>query len=327
MLQLISVSHKLTTAEERTSLKWKEEEIVKLKDVFQLDGVVAFQTCNRIDILIDHECSLSDDIINYWRQKVKGNLENAWLTIIDSEEDVAKYIMELSTGMHSAIQMDDQIHGQVKKAFLHSINNKWHSTRIERLFQNLNRYYKELVNTTTFQKGSTSLAYNVHKEILKRLPPDQDRKLLIIGAGDMATQVMKYLPSNQYNEVTIANRSMLKALKLAEKYELHAISLDEINAKQNEFNIIINCIGEDLAVTLTDVNKKCIIVDLSDNENFTKYIDGNKLPLINLESLTRVIEKNSVNRLNSMNEINPLVKKYTALYLQWCSQYKLRRSA
>ena len=326
MLQLFSISHKSTSPQKREDLKWSEFEIASLKENLGLNGIVVLQTCNRIELIIDCSQKIKDQILNIWCQKSTEASRKDCVMIIENDACVTKYLLELSTGLHSAILLDDQIHGQVKKAFMVSLDKNWHSTRLERVFQTLMRYHKALINKTSFRKGSTSLSYNVHKEIRKLSDSKKDKSLLIIGAGDMAQQIVKFIPSFRYNSVTIANRSLLKARRLALDRNVIYKGLSDISRLIDQHDIIINCIGHDIFNNHISLDVDQILVDLSDN-----LILGNKLSggskVIILEDLNFIIKKNETEKTTLLSDVYPIINNFVQEYCNWSDNYTMRRRA
>lgn len=247
------------------------------------------------------------------------------MTTFVNESEVLRYLLELTTGLHSEIHLDDQIHGQVKKAFLESLQKKWHSARLERAFQMLMRYRKALINRTSYNKGSISLAYNVHKEIRALKGTTNHCSLLLIGAGDMAQQIVKYLSSFKYDKVTIANRSLLNAHRIANHGNLTCKDLNSIPQSIEEADIVINCIGHDIFENDFEGRAGQIYVDLSDNQVLdTKIKDKDKL--IGLDQLITTIKNNEKSR-DCLPEILPLIEEFVVSYMNWSEKYLLRTRA
>ena len=80
--------------------------------------------------------------------------------------------------------------------------------------------------------------------------------LLVIGAGEIAEDVLKYLPKFQFQKVAISNRTEKRAGKLAAKYGIQTYEWDRIEKGNfDSFDVIITAVS----------NRKNLIKEIKNN--------------------------------------------------------------
>ncbi len=326
MLQLYSVNHYCASASIREQFKLNPTELTELAQLPFIDGLVVNQTCNRVEILLDAPFDLETIIRAWWISK--RHLETSHSKHIQSIKGdylAAKYLAELSAGWHSLVKYDDQIHGQVKKAFIESLHNKWHSAHIERLFQCLMKIHKRLINETSIAKGSISLAYHTHQQIRKLVK--HPAKLLIIGAGQMAQEIVKYIKKFDYSEITITNRTLQHASDRFSNNSFQFMEISEIQHYLNEYDVIINCIGTDILPKDFSIRSGQCMVDLSDNAILHRHTHNLPSAYLDLDYLSSLINHDQSDKDQLSAQIAECIQSSIQEFITWGHQYRLRRRA
>jgi glutamyl-tRNA reductase len=81
-------------------------------------------------------------------------------------------------------------------------------------------------------------------ELAKKIFQDlSGKKVLLIGAGEMAELAAEHLLNNRVRKVIVANRTLERAMELARRWQGQAISLEEIPAALFESDIVISSTG------------------------------------------------------------------------------------
>ncbi len=322
MLFLYSINYQRNTSQVRENYKLSDHQLREVYNQPLVEGLMALQTCNRIELLIQSPYDISHELEKWWHiQAGNTSKTKAHIEIISGDFFVTKYLLELSVGRHSMVRYDDQIIGQLKKTFLDTLEKKWHTTHIERLFQCLMKNYKEVINESSFKKGSVSLAYNTLKIINHHLSETPKADLLIIGAGDMAQQIYKYATKENYNSISFANRH-IESLDFIQNAESCArLSFDQMNESIHQYNVIINCIAYNHFDRNTALPHK-MIIDLSANNILSSLAEDSDVDCFNLEDISSVIEANHTDIYQLEDEINPIIARSVADYLMWVGKYK-----
>ena len=99
------------------------------------------------------------------------------------------------------------------------------------------RMHKRIHNETAFRSGSASMSYLALTTIRKWLGVQQlsNKKLLIVGAGDVGHEVAKYVHKFNFKSVAIVNRTKAKAELLAVEHQLDVLDWKNLEQAVNDF--------------------------------------------------------------------------------------------
>jgi glutamyl-tRNA reductase len=325
-IQIISVNHQTHNSDDRIALNLTEEQweqmFMFIKHNLGIEGYVHLCTCNRIELMYESADDHSEEIIGQWISKLNKSLkiERSTFQVFSSTHESIDHLLSLSIGFKSAIFGDDQILSQLKKAFEFSRNSNTLSTLLERAYQTIMRLHKSICRETDFKSNAVSLAYQALKSARLHFNSKnlQNKNALIIGAGDMAAQVVKYCPKFNFNSITITNRTQTKAENLVRKTSIEVISHQELDISQ--YDIIFSC--TDTGYTLiNDWSQIEYYVDLS---LYSSQIEQVPVPNILLHQLQKLINKQNMARIESVDKVNSILEEKKSDYLAWCKSWRER---
>ncbi|NBB29203.1 glutamyl-tRNA reductase [Cellulophaga sp. BC115SP] len=323
-IKVISLSYKTADVAVRGQLQFSEEEVQTFLTSFQahedVKSLVLLSTCNRTELYFESETTTAKDMIeqiltfkNVW---ISGHL----LKIIESTHESAQYIMEVATGLHSMVLGDKQIIQQVKSAYLQSQSMGLVSGVFERLFQQVFRAFKRTNNETAFLKGSQSTSY-LAVEHTRRLVGKQ-AKLLLLGAGEIAKDVVKYLVSQGFANVVIANRTIEKAQTLAKLKESYCyLPFSEIPQYFSDFEVVISSIGvKDLIQDhfFTKAHFPKVLIDLAVPASISLSDSTSQaVQLINIDTLVEKIQVNKAESQAAVSDVQTIIGQELAQFMKW----------
>ena len=148
------------------------------------DEFVILSTCNRTEIYFkgqDINKELIFEILNW----DKSLLE--YVFYIEGENAV-KHLFELACGFHSRILGEDQILGQIRDAYLESVEKGYINSVLIRLFEDAISCGKRFRNDTKLYEipvSSSSIAVN-------KIMENNAEKLMVMGYGTIGKLVVKY---------------------------------------------------------------------------------------------------------------------------------------
>jgi glutamyl-tRNA reductase len=238
------------------------------------------------------------------------------------------YISKVAMGLLSAIKGDDQIYSQIKKAFNLAKKSGHISTLLERMFQQLVRINKRVMNETNYKARSISLAYQSLKYAKYITQEINNPSLLILGAGELSKQLVKNVSKFDFGRITIANRTKRNAelLKLINK-KIDITSLDNIQKKMAEYNIVISCLGTNY--NLFDPGEEIsnrslqLYVDLT-RQNKKSKVKNSSIHIVDLEDMFLMLNKNESVRSKSIPFLYTIIKEEVENYGHWVESYSNR---
>ncbi|OKP87594.1 glutamyl-tRNA reductase [Paenibacillus sp. P32E] len=212
-----------------------------------LEGVVV-ATCNRTEIyvVVDrlHMCGYF--IRSYMEQwfGVKSDVFAQHMYIYEDEQAIA-HLFRVTCGLDSMVIGETQILGQVRSAFLTAQGEGVTGTWFNRLFKQAVTLGKRAHSETSIGESAVSVSYAA-VELGKRIfGMFSGKRVLILGAGKMSELTVKHLYSSGAAEVIVANRTLSRAVELAEKFSGKPSTIEQALQHLDEVDIVISSTGAD----------------------------------------------------------------------------------
>jgi glutamyl-tRNA reductase len=246
MIGVLGLSHKTSTVEVRGKFSFTpDESVVFMKHLLEtenLSGIVLLSTCNRTEIYFHSPLAeiklvsqIEKELFTY--KKVPEELgKEAFYYLTD--EDCYLHLFNLTSGFDSMILGEYQILGQVKDAFRLSVENDCSCSVISRLFHKafeIGKKVRNLYNITPvpISAGSVSVDF-----VASQLRDMADVRVFIIGAGQMAESVILGLRKYHVANISIYNRTIERAYKLASRYQVRVLQENKFLEGIQKSNLI-----------------------------------------------------------------------------------------
>src|SRR5215467_1782103 len=168
------------------------------------------QTCNRVEIFLAVDKIEVENIFQIWRDIIGTRDLSFKPAEFDQDKRAIKHLLRLTSGLESLVVGEDQILGQVKRAFEYSRQNCYVDSFIPIIFEHAIKVGSRIRTNTGLNKGSVSIgsiAVNLAEEYFDDF---QSKKVLLIGTGEGATLVAKSLRKRQVN-FDVASRTFERA--------------------------------------------------------------------------------------------------------------------
>ena len=309
-IALLSVSHKVANIKEIEPLLYKD--IDKAFDDFSdVDGFLILQTCHRFEIYLDDEDPLSI-LKDYVHNRDIHKYE------LTEEDDAINHLMRLACGLDSIVLGEDQILGQVKNAYLLSMAKNRLTERLKRVFERAIKTGKRARKESKINEGPVSIgsvAVKLAENVLGNL---DDKKILVIGAGETATLVAKSLIGSGSNIVFVANRTFKHAQMLAEEVNGIAVRFEEKEKYIVDSDLVITATSaphiildyNTIANLINKRKKPLLLIDIANPRDVDERIAS--LPnvrLYDIDSLQDVSETNLKKREGEIKKVEMIIKE------------------
>jgi glutamyl-tRNA reductase len=213
-----------------------------------LEAVIV-STCNRTEIYCNVEQQSCQSIVD-WFCSFHNIAESELIKSLYCyhDEQAIQHLFRVSCGLDSLVLGEPQILGQIKQAFATAGQAKSVNKLLNRWFQHAFTVAKRVRTETQIGANAISVAFAavcLAKQIFSDL---SQSRVLLIGAGETIELVGKYLVEHNVPNITIANRTLSRAMDLVEQFNAQAITLGEIPNHLSEADIIISSTASPLPI-------------------------------------------------------------------------------
>ncbi|MEY8021111.1 hypothetical protein AB8P51_09790 [Muriicola sp. SD30] len=338
-LRYISISHISAKVVDRERFFIAEEEkkslLLKIKRKFgDIAGLLFLVTCNRTEIYFESGRTTATDLLVFLLQEKTGDVKKEDLSLFvksDDSEISAHHLLSVSTGLLSKVWGDAEIIHQLRKAYKTTLEMKLQGSLLERAIQMVFRNHKRIRNETRFRDGTTSVAYKSLKMMVETYGAEEmkNKKILLIGAGDIVKQWFKYNSKFNFKEVAISNRTLKNAQLLAGKHSADVYSWEKVVANDfSDFDIIVGAAGNSrhLVKHLNKNEKPRLLFDLGLPSNMDP--DLSEIPevtLYNLDAISTALEKTKAQRKKAVEKVTEINKEELLSFQKWLREAPLRK--
>jgi len=294
-----------------------------VRSMKNVDECVLLQTCNRIELYIVSEEGekVAEKAKAFLAKNAGAMMEEASKAIECSVNgESLKHILRLTSGLESMVIGEDQILNQVWDAYLTAKSAKAAGVILKHLFMRAMSVGRRVRKETGINKGAVSIgsaAVELAESLLGKL--DQ-KKILVMGAGEIGTLVAKALARRCLKPIFIANRTYARAVKLAEDLSGKAVKFDKLEEALVDADVVIcSTAAPHYLLTKNLVSKfmkhrqnknDLIIIDISNPRNVEKATEEvEKVKLYDIDDLQLIAEKNKQNRQKSVEKASKIIDK------------------
>jgi glutamyl-tRNA reductase len=283
--------------------KFTFKDIAKAHRAFLTSGdireCVILQTCNRVELFLALERIDVDKIFDTWKSITGLEDLSFEFAEIDEDKDAIHHLLRLTSGLESLVLGEDQILGQVKRAFEYSRQNCYVDSFIPIIFEHAIKVGSRIRTNTGLNKGSVSIgsmAVNLAEEYFDDF---QNKKVLLIGTGEGATLVAKSLKKRQVN-FEVASRTYERAKSFSSTVGGIPVKFEDALHNFDKTDIIFVSTTAPYYLITYDRIFKCgkknegmMIFDLSNPRTVDdKIATISGIKLVNIDQIAEIVDRN-----------------------------------
>jgi glutamyl-tRNA reductase len=216
------------------------------------------------------------------------------------------HVLRVASALDSMVVGEPQILGQTKDAYRLAVECGACGPILGRLFQHAFSTAKRVKTETRIAERPVSVA-RVAVDLAKQIFENFDEKrALLIGAGEMGETALKTLRKHGLESISIANRTPERAEALAAQFGGTAHGLDELGALIGDSDVVITSIGGDDPILTLELakqamqkrpNRPLFVIDIGVPRNADPAIDViENLYRYDVDDLGAVASKNAKER-------------------------------
>jgi glutamyl-tRNA reductase len=247
---LLGVNHKTAPVALRECLAISKNEtsaaLKAFQDLSSIREVMLFSTCNRVEVLMvaEDKSSAVDTVISFLselKQLPVSEFEKS--LYIHEGDDAVRHVFRVAASLDSMVVGEPQILGQIKEAYQMATQSKTSGVLLNKLLHRTFFVAKRVRTETGIGDRAVSVSYAAVELGRKIFGTFEGKKVLLIGAGEMAELAVEHLIRNRTGDILVANRTFESGVDLAKRFNGQAIRFEEIQEVLEQVDIIISSTG------------------------------------------------------------------------------------
>jgi glutamyl-tRNA reductase len=332
---LLGMNHKTAPVEIREQLavacRQEVNPLHMLPHLKHVEELVFLSTCNRVEFLFICK-SLTEGI-----REIKAALRThiglpASVPLepylyVHEDLGAVKHLFLVASSLDSMIVGEPQILGQLKKAYRDAIEYRTVKVILNRLLHKSFSVAKRVRTETCIGSCAVSVSYAAVELARKIFGDLRDKRVLLIGAGEMAELAAEHFLRQGVHRMVVANRTLERAMELADRFKAETVSFDRFLEELKTTDIVVSSTGaQEPVIRYQDVrsrmrerrNRPLFFIDIAvprDIDSRVNEIDN--VYLYDIDDLQGIIDLNREERLSQAKTAEHIIDEETIKFRNW----------
>jgi len=338
-IMIIGVNHKVAPVEVREKLAYTgecEHPVIAIGNIDGCNECCFLGTCNRVEVIFTS--STPEKTAKAVRQFLfsRSNLsdeEAVRYSYLHSGREAINHLFRVAASLDSMIVGEPQILGQLKGAYRDARTHKSVGVILNKFINKSFSVAKRTRTETNIGGSAVSISFAAVQLAKKIFGSLDNKKVMLIGAGEMAELAAEHLIAQGISEVVVANRTLKNAITLAEKFKGSATSLDKLTEELESVDILISSTGATgLVLRKEDVKpimrrrmeSPLFLIDIAVPRDLDPGLnDIDNVYLYDIDNLKDVVDVNKEERKKEAGKASMIVEEETDKFLQWLESMEL----
>ena len=252
-LQLVGCSHHTASVELRERLAFSREQIpaalAQLRERFPETEAVLLSTCNRVELYTAADrlelAPTGEQVIEFLAafhglraDEIAGDL------FTRKRDEAIRHLFRVAASLDSMVMGEAQILSQVKEAYQLANAGAYTGPLTHAAFQGAMRVARRIATETAIHQRRVSIpsvaVADFASQIFERF---DDKRVLVIGAGEMARETLRYLVDGGARQLTLVNRHSERARDLAEEFGGQIAPWNQLHDRLVDTDLVISTTG------------------------------------------------------------------------------------
>ena len=241
------------------------------------------------------------------------------------DAEAVQHLFSVAAGLDSVVLGEHEILGQVRDAWQAAQDEGTVGVVLEPLFRRAVEAGKKVRATTAISRGIASLSHAAVALATERLGSLSGRRVLVLGAGDVATGTLKSLADAEAADIAVANRTPERAAAAAASCGGRTVSLDELEPALVAADVVITTTGAtDIVLEHSDIGDvmtrrggaELLIVDVAvprDVDPAARDLPG--VTLLDMDDLGEFVQRGRAGREREIDAVRAIVDGEVERYL------------
>lgn len=335
-LQVVYCNHHTSDLSLRERLAFPPAQIPKayaaLRSAFPRAEWVVLSTCNRVEVYTAQEDPAQipshQDVAQFFAEFHRVPLTEFFDDLLErTGPDVVRHLFQVASSLDSMVLGEPQIVAQVKEAYSQAQAHSASGPLTNELFQRAINVSKRVRTETALAEGRVSIASVAVAEFGRKIfDRFDDKTVLVIGAGEMAAETLRYLKEAGASQILVTNRTAERALSLAAEWGGKARPFEQLDEWLAQADVIVSTTGAEPClvgierfrrVRKVTGEKPVFLLDLGVPRDFAPEIrdlDDNVF-LYSIDDLEAICEANRKSRTREVEKALVIVDQETEKFM------------
>ena len=324
-LQLFGINHKTSNVSDRERFIINESNQFLLntliKDKYKniIFSVFGLSTCNRSEIYILGKKGVIKSFFEEASKLFYLNEINISQFYFLQDEDAFIHMCKVAAGIDSQVLGEQEIFGQYKNAITLSKS-------IGVMDSNLQRYANKAIEVVRKVRTNTNIGVNplsisgLSLKLIKNIFENPiDQKILVIGAGSLAQDVIKNLYNKGVRDIRAVNRSV-KEIIISDSFGIVSSPLSTLHSELEQADVVIASAITELPIIGKGAvekslfkrgNKPLLLIDLAVPRNIEEEVkDIETIYLYTIDDIEKITQDNlGQRRIEAEKALNMIVRE------------------
>ena len=217
--------------------------------------VAVLSTCNRTEVyaLAEKFHGAYSDVRNFLAELAFVTPDEfADHLYVHYDNEAVRHLFSVASGLDSAVLGEAEILGQVRTAWERAGDEQTVGPVLNLLFRHAVETGKRARTETGIARGTASVSHAAVEMAAERLGDLSGRRVLIMGAGEMAEGMATALQGAGVTDVYVCNRTWAKARALADRIGGQAVRLSDLPLALLEADLLLTSTGATVPVVERD---------------------------------------------------------------------------
>ena len=333
-LQVVGVSHHDAPISVRERLAFSNGQaraaLARWREEFSDCEIVLLSTCNRTELYAaaEAESELNAENVTEFLigcHRLTRDEVGEHLFSFDGKEAV-RHLFSVASSLDSMVVGEAQILSQVKQAYQLATDEQATGPLTHAAFQGAIKAARRVAGETTVHQRRVSIpsvaVADFARQIFERF---EDKTTLVIGAGEMAEETIRYLRDEGVRDIAVVNRSAERADDLAERWQGRALDWEQLESALAKADLVVSTTGADEPIVTSELfarveaareQRPLFVLDLAVPRDFEPEIANRpEVYLYSIDDLSAACTRNRKARDKQLPSARRIIEQETSRFM------------